>query len=222
MTGHVLAISGAGGLDGALLRDVNAFARATGWLHALMYGYATYGVAVFAVLLVIGLWAAWRDGSPVRIAAAVWACAGTVVAVAVNQPVVHAAAEARPYQALHGLLVLASRSADPSFPSDHATMAGAAAAGLFLVSRRLGWTATVAAALIAFARVYIAAHYPQDVAAGLLEGAAVMLAGWLLARRPLTALLRGLARTLPHPLAGRASAAPPPAERGLPGRTTRD
>jgi undecaprenyl-diphosphatase len=40
--------------------------------------------------------------------------------------------------------------------------------------------------------VYIAAHYPWDVAAGLALGAIVAVAGWLLLRRPLIALVAWL------------------------------
>jgi undecaprenyl-diphosphatase len=67
-------------------------------------------------------------------------------------------------------------------------MAGAAAAGLWLVSRALGGLATIAALVMAFSRVYIAAHYPWDVAVGLLVGALVTLLGWVLLRTPLTVL----------------------------------
>ncbi len=79
-------------------------------------------------------------------------------------------------------------------------MAGAAAAGLWLVSRKLGAIAAAAALLLAFARVYIAAHYPHDVAAGLLFGALVAIAGWWLLHRPLTALVTRLAGTPMRPL----------------------
>ncbi|MGV9807341.1 phosphatase PAP2 family protein [Micromonospora chersina] len=85
------------------------------------------------------------DGMP----AAVWAPAGMLLAVAVNQPIVSAVHEPRPYTTLSGILVLADRSPDPSFPSDHATMAGAVAAGLLLVSWRLGLLAVAAAAAAA-------------------------------------------------------------------------
>jgi undecaprenyl-diphosphatase len=97
-------------------------------------------------------------------------------------------------------LVLADRSTDPSFPSDHATMAGAVVVGLWFVSRRLGIVAAIAALLMAFARVYIAAHYPADVAAGLLLGGLVAALTWLLVRRPLTRLAGALAGTRLRPV----------------------
>jgi membrane-associated phospholipid phosphatase len=180
-------------LDDRLLLDANSFARATGWLHPLITGYAKYGVVLFALLLLAGL-AVARGGSARSLAAAGWGCVATLLAVAVNQPVGHLFEEARPYATHPHLLVLASRTSDFSFPSDHAVMAGAVAAGLLLVSRRLGLVAIAAAAAMAFARVYIAAHYPWDVVAGLALGAAVAVLGWLALRVPLTALtawLRG-------------------------------
>jgi membrane-associated phospholipid phosphatase len=115
----------------------------------------------------------------------VWAGAVPVVALAANQPFVGAFHEARPYTTLPGILVLAQRSADFSFPSDHAVMAGAAAAGLWLCTRSLAAVATAAALLMGLARVYIGAHYPHDVAAGLLFGALVALLDWWVLRRPL-------------------------------------
>jgi membrane-associated phospholipid phosphatase len=133
-------------------------------------------------------------------AAALWAGAGTLAALALAQPVNHAAAEARPWQSLPHALILAGHSTDFSFPPDHAVMADAATAGLFLASRRLGSIALVAAVVLCFGRVYIGAHYPQDVAAGLALGAAVVLAGYLIIRRPLTALVILAARSPARPL----------------------
>jgi membrane-associated phospholipid phosphatase len=73
-------------------------------------------------------------------------------------------------------------------------MGGAVAAGVLLVNRSLGLLATLAAALMAFARVYIGAHYPWDVFGGLALGATVVLVGWMLLRHPLTALPAWLRR----------------------------
>jgi membrane-associated phospholipid phosphatase len=191
-------------LDDQLMTDVNDLARHTGWLHGAVLGYADYGVVLFAVLLLVGLWV--RRAAPDRaLAAAGWAPIGVLLALALNQPLVAVFAEARPYTTHPGLLVLATPSSDFSFPSDHAVMAGAAAAALWLVSRVLGALATVAALVMAFARVYIAAHYPWDVAAGLVVGALVALVGWMLLRGLLTVLtgwLRarpGLRQAFPAP-----------------------
>src|SRR5262249_39483414 len=152
---------------------INAFARATGWLHPLMTGWAGYGVVAFAALMLLGWWQARRRADPTVTTSALWATLATLSAVAGNQPIVALVAEPRPYHTLSGLLVLAHQTSDPSCPSDHAVMAGAAAAGLFIVDRRLGGVAAVAAALLAFSRVYVAAHYPADVLVGLGLGVAV-------------------------------------------------
>jgi undecaprenyl-diphosphatase len=53
----------------------------------------------------------------------------------------------------------------------------------------------VAALLMACARVYVGAHFPGDVLAGLAFGAAVTLLGLLLVRRPLQLLVERLTGT---------------------------
>jgi undecaprenyl-diphosphatase len=133
-------------------------------------------------------------------ATALCAGAAVLVAVALNQPIVHAVARPRPYTTHHDLLVLAHRSTDPSFPSDHATMAGAAAVGLLLVSWRLGTIAVAAAIAMAGARVYIGAHYPSDVAVGLALGGVVAVVFYALARAALTRLVVAAGRTRLRPL----------------------
>jgi membrane-associated phospholipid phosphatase len=187
-------------VDEALLREINQFPRATGWLHPAVQAYAGYGIVLFGVLLVAGWWTARRSGDPRTMAAAVCAATATLSAVAVNQPVVAAVARPRPYTSHPDLLVLAHHSGDFSFPSDHATMAGAAAVGLLLVSRLLGAVAVAAAVLMALARVYIAAHYPTDVAAGLLLGGLVAVLLYALAHTMLIRLVTAGARTRLRPL----------------------
>lgn len=175
---------------------INRFARRTGWLHGFMTFYAgTLGIALCVVLLAVGWWLARRSRSPRAMASLVWAGVGAVVAVGVNQPIVSAVHERRPYQSIPHVLLLVSRSSDYGFPSDHATMAGAVAAGLCYVNRRLGITAWAVALLLAFARVYVGAHYPHDVIAGLLLGAAVVVIGHLLVRPLLTPLIRRLSQS---------------------------
>lgn len=192
--------------DLPLFLEINDFARATPWLHTTLLAYATFGIVVFAALMAAGWWTARAKADPAVMCRAIWAPLGTLLALGANQLLVAAVNEPRPYATLPDILVLAQRSNDPSFPSDHAVMAGAVAAGLFLVNRRLGWAATVAALLMVFARVYIGAHYPHDVAAGLAVGAAVSVLAYLVLRRVLARLLSVLLHT---PLRALLTASPP-------------
>jgi undecaprenyl-diphosphatase len=171
-------------------RIVNDFAKDTTWLHGLARLYANDGVVLFGLLLVAGVLLARRKDLLVM-ARALLAGAGVLVAVALNQPIVHAVDEPRPYTQLKDVLVLVHRSVDASFPSDHATMAGAAAVGLLFVHRRLGIVATLLAVLMAADRVYVGAHFPIDVLAGLAVGGVVALGLQALAR-PLATLLERL------------------------------
>ncbi len=60
-----------------------------------------------------------------------------------------------------------------SFPSGHATVSFACATVLALALPRLAWAFVALAALIAFSRVYVGVHYPGDVLAGAILGAAI-------------------------------------------------
>ncbi|MBO0850949.1 MAG: phosphatase PAP2 family protein [Pseudonocardia sp.] len=164
-------------VDVPLFLRINEFARATGWLHGTVAAYADYGIVLFAALMLAGWWIALRTADPVVMGRAIWVPMGILLALAVNQ-------------------LLAHRYPSPSFPSDHAVMAGAAAAGLFGIGRALGWLATLAALVMAFARVYLAVHHPHDVAAGLMVGAVISMLGYLAARRVL-AWLVALAESTP-------------------------
>jgi membrane-associated phospholipid phosphatase len=177
---------------------VNDFARHTTWLHPLARLYANDGVVLFGLLLVVGIVLARRGGAT-ALARALLAGAGTLLALALAQPIVQAVAEPRPYTRLPHALVLVHRSTDPSFPSDHATMAGAVAIGLLFVNRRLGLLAAALAVLMAADRVYVGAHYPVDVVGGLAFGGLVA-AVVQLAAGPVAALLRRLSHGPLRPL----------------------
>jgi undecaprenyl-diphosphatase len=179
-------------LGGAGFDTVNRVAKNTGWLHPFATAFANYGVVAFAVCLIAG-WALARRAADSRVMArALLAGAGVLAAVAINQVLVKSIAETRPYTTKPAALVLVSRSSDPSFPSDHAVMAGAAAAGVWFVNRRLGLITALLAVLMAADRVYVGAHYPIDVIAGLCVGSLTALLVTLAAQTPITALVARL------------------------------
>ena len=137
-----------------------------------MADYAKYGLGVFAILMLIAWWYARRQPDRVM-ASALLAPVLAVLAFVINQPVAGAVGEQRPYSKIPNVLVLLVRGHDWSFPSDHAILAGAVTLTLFYVSNRLGFISLAFALIMAFARVYVGVHYPQDVVVGLIEGAAI-------------------------------------------------
>jgi undecaprenyl-diphosphatase len=187
---HTGGLHGLPDPDPRLFPLINEFARDTPWLHPVVIGYAEYAIVVFAALLLAGWWIARRRADLTVLAAAVWTPLGALAAVAINQPIVAAFQGPRPYAVLPDILVLAQRSSDPSFPSDYAVLAGAITAGLWLVSGRLGAVALLAAAVMAFAGVYIGALYTHDALAGLAVGNAVSVIGFWATRPILVRLLR--------------------------------
>ncbi|MCA1846188.1 MAG: phosphatase PAP2 family protein [Actinobacteria bacterium] len=172
---------------------MNRFADRTSFAHPLVVAYAKYGMAVFAVLLLVGSWSARRAGNRRSMAAVVWGGAGAVAALGVGQLIGHVVDRARPYALMPTAHVLIDRTSDFSFPSDHATAVGAVAAGLWLANRRLGLLAGGLALLMAFSRVYVGAHYPGDVVVGLVVGAGVVIVLWPIAGRLLHPVLRMVA-----------------------------
>lgn len=179
---------------------VNHLARITPWLHLPARLYAEYGAVLFAALL-LGAWALSRRGDDLkRVAAALWAPIGVLVAVGINQFFVSAVAGSRPYTVMPHVLVLVSRSTDASFPSDHAVMAGAAAAGVLLAHRKLGLVTAGLALLMAATRVYVGAHFPLDVLAGLAVGAVVALTSYAAVRPVVLRLVVALSRSAARPL----------------------
>jgi undecaprenyl-diphosphatase len=98
-------------------------------------------------------------------------------------------ARPRPYLTHPDAHLFIAPSQDTSFPSDHATAAFAIAVALLLRHRNAGLVALLLAVLLGIARVVVGTHYPSDVAAGAVIGAAAALILWHpAARRPLDRL----------------------------------
>lgn len=87
----------------------------------------------------------------------------------------------RPFLDLPVHQLLTSR--EWSFPSGHATFFFALATAVYLYDKKWGAGFFIAALLIAISRVAAGVHYPSDIVAGFLIGAAVAYAAFYLVRK---------------------------------------
>ncbi|WP_433699568.1 phosphatase PAP2 family protein [Nocardiopsis sp. CA-288880] len=187
------------------------------WVQQAAYLGTDLFLGVFAVLFLAAWWRA-RSHSSRAVGLALFAPVATVVAYGVSRTVKSFFEQLRPCQAMTDLTTIATCDpiGDWSFPSNHAAIAGAAAAAVVVAWRRFAVVAVVFAVLEAFSRVFVGAHYPHDVTVGLLVGAAVATLASLAMARPMTAVVDRIAATERlRPLVraeGAVGGAEPPAE----------
>jgi undecaprenyl-diphosphatase len=137
-----------------------------------------YGVA--PALLALWVWKGRKHALRVLVVAALAVGAGDLLAHRVIKPWV---ARPRPERAGVPVVMRAPANGAYGFPSNHAVNMGAAAAVLTVAYPGGAFAFAGAAALVAYSRVYVGAHYPGDVLAGLALGAGI---GW-----PWAALMLG-------------------------------
>ncbi|MGY0492765.1 phosphatase PAP2 family protein [Streptomyces sp. WG-D5] len=187
--------------DVSLLYDINGLADdAPRWFDRTMGFVGEYGILLALVLVVVWCWWGARkrgslDDAASSVAAVVWAPLAAGVAVLVNVPIRSFVERPRPFMDHDGLEVLVKGKTDFSFVSDHATLAMAIGAGLFIAHRRLGLAAIGLAVLEGFCRVFMGVHYPTDVIGGFALGTAVALLLSPLASALLTPLARAVGRS---------------------------
>lgn len=173
--------SGGSNPDVSLLYDINGLAKdAPLWLDRTMEFIGEYGIMFAMVLLTLWCWWSVRrrgntEDSVAAVAGLVWAPLAAGIALLVNIPIRGFVERPRPFLDHQGLEVLMAGKTDYSFVSDHATMAMAIGAGLFVAHRRFGFAAIGLALAEGFCRVYLGVHYPTDVVGGFALGTAVTL-----------------------------------------------
>ncbi|MGW3494553.1 phosphatase PAP2 family protein [Streptomyces sp. NPDC001020] len=186
--------------DVELLYDINGLAKdAPHWFDRVAAFAGEYGLLLAMVLLVLWCWWSTRrrggEDAASSMAALVWAPLAAGVAVLVNVPIRGFVERPRPFVDHQGLDVLVTGKTDYSFVSDHATLAMAMAAGLFVASRKFGLIGLGLALLEGFCRVYMGVHYPTDVVGGFALGTAVALLLSPLAMTLLTPLTKAIERS---------------------------
>ncbi|GHD29442.1 phosphatase PAP2 family protein [Nocardiopsis kunsanensis] len=184
------------------------------WTKAVVELGTDLLLIAFAVLFLAAWWRARSLGSR-TVGLALFAPVATVIAYMVSRTIKSFFEQMRPCQAMTDLSAIATCDplGDWSFPSNHAAIAGAAAAAVVITWHRMALPAAALAVLEAFSRVLVGAHYPHDVTVGLITGAVVATLVSLALARPLTGLVDRLSEVgLLRPLL----------RTGTPGRPTAD
>ncbi|MER5779221.1 phosphatase PAP2 family protein [Streptomyces sp. NPDC002039] len=157
-----------------LYRDITDFAHTTPpWVRTASEAWTEYGLLAFGLLFIAVWWRARRQVAPRAMALAVLAPLATAVAYVASELVKSTVDEDRPCRTVAGAaasLIPCPEYGDWSFPSNHSSIAGAAAVALALAVGRLALLTVPLALLMAFSRVFVGVHFPHDVALGLLLG----------------------------------------------------
>jgi undecaprenyl-diphosphatase len=162
----------------------------------------------FMIVITVALWLLARPGGGRKWKLAAGSgLAAAAVALAVNLVIHTLWDRPRPYET-HAIRHPWSSSTDASFPSDHASASFGIAFAVLAYDAVAGALFLLAALVIAVGRLFIGAHYPSDVAAGLLVGAAAALVVVRLGRPlllPLVRLVERLTDPVLRPIWSRAS-----------------
>lgn len=186
-------------MDYRLYHAVNVFAGDHPGLGRAAAAVGSWAVPVFA-LATVALWLLARPGGSSRWKlASVSAIGAAGAALLVNQAIGIFWSRPRPFAAHADALVFGTRGTDASFPSDHASAAFAIAVAVLLLHRLAGSAFLAAAVVVVISRVLAGAHYPGDLLAGALVGAAC---GVLVVRlgRPLAVRIVSLVERVTDPL----------------------
>ncbi|WP_405585482.1 phosphatase PAP2 family protein [Streptomyces sp. NBC_01190] len=162
-------------IDGGLYTDTVDVARHSPQaLGQVVEAWSTYGLGVFAVLMLMAWWGA-RRGDPAVMARALAAPLIVALVLALDTVLKSQVQEVRPCRTIPGSFTLEACPAagDWSFPSNHTIVAFTAAAALWATDRRLGRIGAVAAVAMGLSRIFVGVHYPHDVLAAAVLGVAL-------------------------------------------------
>jgi undecaprenyl-diphosphatase len=182
-------------LDLTVAEHANAWAaHHDGW-EDVARAYASVSELLFVagvvLLALAGLVLRRRPLLAASALAVLAAGAGVVVATVAGKLI----GRPRPFAAHpHQIHAFLAHAPDPGFPSDHATAAFAIGTVLLLVLGARTLPVLLAAVALAISRVLVGIHYPGDVIAGALLGAAAGVVVVLLARRLIPAVTEATPR----------------------------
>lgn len=139
----------------------------TEWLDAIMVAFTTFGdaglgwIAIGLILTIIPK--TRRCGINVLLTMLITHVIGNIIV----KPIV---ARPRPFLENPSVQLIVDAPSSYSFPSGHSASSFTAALTIFFYYKKSGVIALLAAATIAFSRMYLFVHYPTDVLCGVLLG----------------------------------------------------
>jgi len=167
-------------MDFNLFHAVNGLAGRSDLFEDLMRIFAVDAQYFFVALMAALFLAAGRWASENLRRAVIAAGLSAGLALGIAQVISGFVERSRPYVTHpHSVHLFIPASADPSFPSDHATAAFAISVSILLRNRRAGYVAIFVAVVMSVGRVAVGTHYPGDVLAGAALGALAALFFWI-------------------------------------------
>jgi undecaprenyl-diphosphatase len=154
-------------LDYQLFQLINGLAVSLSFLNPLMRFLAEDAQYLFYVGVFVYWFVRTESNRRMIVEALTAACIGLAVSGLIGDLFYRD----RPF-VTHAVFQLIKHPANASFPSDHAIGAFVIATTIWLFRRKDGMFWLILAACIAFSRVWTGVHYPSDVLAGALIGAA--------------------------------------------------
>ncbi len=169
--------------------DVRLFYSINHWAHpnwlnsaAIIIHYLTRGGLIYIPLLIALTLSRQRDNKSL---AKVLAVSGAITYILIDLILKNVFSRARPFLTLPNVYLIHPLPVTFSFPSGQTAMAAMVATVMLLMKPRswASFAAVLFAVIVSLDRIYMGHHYPTDVGAGLVIGAAIGLTVFLIAAR---------------------------------------